>query len=232
MGTRSPDKPEIKRKVKRATPREANVRLQIGASTKNVRDGVAVLAPDELRFNTGRTGRQGRDFFLHIPYDDIRDLEVDAHHGTMSLSTSEHELLIFHLGKYAPDWKKMIEERPSRLDDLGIKHGMKVALIAVVDEVLEAELETRLPGFAANAAGDGVLDVLFLGIEHRRDLPSIAAQAPRVRVGGLMWVVYPMESRTVPSDSDVAAAGRAAGLASAGREALSRTHWALKLTRI
>ena len=45
---------------------------------RQLRNGTAALGPDELRFHTGRTGKQGKDFFLHIAYEDIQELELDA----------------------------------------------------------------------------------------------------------------------------------------------------------
>jgi hypothetical protein len=225
MGARNPESPgnTTKRKGKKAAPREANCRLKINRETP--RPGFAVLAEDELRFHTGRTGREGKDFSVHVRYEDMRELEVDAQNGNLWFTTVEGQKMFFEIGRHAAEWKRMIDERPTPLDALDLKPGMRVALERVV---VEGEL---LEAVAAMAVEGDNLDVLVFGAEHKADLTQLTAAARRVKPGGgVIWVLYTEGSRTI-SDPDIIAAGRTAGLVSAGAFEISRTQSAVKLTR-
>jgi hypothetical protein len=228
MGARSPDTPPAStpRSGKKPPPRDANVRVKVGTAAP--RKGVAVLGDEELRFHTGRTGRDGKDFYLHLRYDRITSLVVDPHAGTLVVSTPEHEAITFHLGRYAADWKRLIEERPSRLDELEVTPRSRIAMVAIDDDDLVTELSTRVRGFEE---GPGEVDLLFVGVRHRADLPRLAELARRLRrPRGVLWLVYAVESRVLP-ESEIIAAARAAGLSAGRTVALSRTHAALRLIR-
>jgi len=228
VGTRSPDGPwQSQRRHKKVAARETGCKLQMGAGTRDVRSGIAVLGQDEVRFRTGRTGRHGRDFHLHIPYQDITALAVDAHAGLLTLTTREHGQLTLQLGRLAAEWKRLIEERPDRLGELGVRPGAQVLVLAALD----AELETAI---RARAAGDGdPLDVAFLGVAHRADLARVAELAARLRPdGGLLWLVIDEDGRHTPPEHDLAACAHAAGLTEAGTVRLARKQVARKLRRV
>lgn len=213
MGSRSPYTPKEGAPARRkSAARETNCRVQVGARGKrSMRAGVAVLSPDELRFNTGRTGREGKDFFVHIRYTDIRTLHADGHAGTLTVVTNEDEEIVFHLGRLAAEWKQLIEARPSRLDELGVRPTSRVALIGVDDDELVTEIAARVPGFAPAETGDE-LDVLFVGVEHRADLARLGQFAARVRRQlGVIWAIFPTAERGV-SAAEITAAARPAGL--------------------
>jgi hypothetical protein len=232
MGTRSPDAPDAAapRRGKKAVRRDVRCKAQIGrGAARVVRSGVAALCPDELRFHTGRTGRQGEDLFVHIRFEHIARLVADGPAGTLLVVTAEGDEVIFHLGRLAVPWKQIIEERPDLLRELGVDARSRVAVVAVDDELLLSELSARVPGFA-DSAGDG-LDVLFAGAEHRADLARLPALAARVRRGGVVWVVYPQGSRTIEED-EIVAAGRAAGLVDGGTVELSPGRQAMKLAKL
>jgi hypothetical protein len=198
-----------------------------------VRRGMAALCPDELRFHTGRTGREGEDFFLHLRFEHITSLVADGPAGTLTVATPDQEAIIFHLGRLAVPWKQIIDERPDLLRDLGVTARARVALVADDDDALVQALAARTPGDAdsASEAGDG-LDVLFAGVQHRADLARLGAMAARVRPGsGVVWVVYPAGSRAV-TEAAIVAAGRALGLASGITVELSPGRLALRLMRL
>jgi hypothetical protein len=195
------------------------------------RAGVAALCADELRFHTGRTGREGQDFFVHIRFDEIVSLVADGAAGTLTVATDDQGAVIFHLGRLATAWKQIIEDRPDLLRDLGVTARSRVALVGVDDDALCQALAARVPGFADGAADAGRLDVLFLGAEHRADLARLAAAAGRVRRGGVIWVVYPVTSRAV-TGAEIVAAGGAAGLLAGDEVALSPERVAQKLMRL
>ena len=234
MGVRSPDTPKdtVKPRGKKAAPRELSCRVESGrGATRISRKGLAALGGEELRFHTGRTGRNGKDFFLHVRYDDISAIVVDAHSGTMTVTASEHpDAITYHLGKHAGDWKKLIEERPTTVDELGVKPGSRLALVGIDDDELLALLNERVRAIAGDTDED--LHMLFVGVEHRADLAQLGGLARRVRrPNGVVWAVYSTKARTL-TEPEIAAAGRAAGLVDGGIVDLSRTRKALRLTRI
>ncbi len=196
-----------------------------------MRRGTATLADEELRFHTGRTGREGEDFFLHLRFDELTSIVVDGPKGTLTVSTPEHRDIVFHLGRTAVAWKELIDERPDLLRDLGVTPGARVGLEAIVDDELEAALRARVGELAPGDDEDGGLDVLFAGVEHRADLTRLAQLVARVRPGtGVVWLVYPERSRTLAED-DLVAAARAAGLVAGRSLELSPGRIALRLTR-
>jgi len=222
MGTRAPDGPkESERRGRKPAPWQTTCKVTMGrGKTRVLRSGTAALAPEELRFHTGRTGRQGPDFFVHIRFEEIQELAVDAPAGTLTVTTEEHGPIVFQLGRAAPEWKQRIEERPTRLDALGIKPRSRVGVVGFVDDELEARA----------AGAEDPLDVLIVGTEHPADLPRLAALAGRVKKGGWVWAVYPAASRAL-DERAIAEAASTAGLAPGDSIELSRTHRAMRLMR-
>jgi hypothetical protein len=227
VGARNPDSPGPPAPPrKRAIPRDTSCKVRIG---RVVRRGVAALTPDELRFHTGRTGRHGEDFFLHLRFEHITSLVADGPAGTLTVATAEQEPIVFHLGRLAVAWKQIIEDRPDLLRELGVGARSRVALVAVDDDALLEALAARGPGLAAET-GDG-LDVLFAGVHHRADLARLDALAARVKPGGVMWVVYPTGSRGL-TETAIVDAARAAGLAAGVTVEVSPRTVAMRMVRL
>lgn len=222
MGSRNPDTPQPPRpRGKKAAPLSTGTKARIGRGP--LRRGTATLAPEELRFHTGRTGREGEDFSVHVRYEDILAFEADGPKGTLTVSTAEHGELVFHLGRVAVAWAEKLGERPDLLRDLGVSKVASVAVVGVQDERLDEALRGRV-------VEDAVVDVLFAGVEHRADLARLTALAERLKPGGVLWVVYPEGSRAV-SEADITAAGRAAGLVDGATVEVSPGRSALRLGR-
>jgi hypothetical protein len=187
---------------------------------------MAVLGPEELHFHTGRTGREGEDFVLHLRYDDITALRADGPAGTLTVATGDEGEVVLQLGRLAVAWKAWIDERPSVLRDLGLTPKSRVAWVGVDDDVMEQ----ALGGLEQTDLGDG-LDAMFAGAEHRADLARLEALAQRVRPdGGVLWVVVPAESRVI-AEAELAAAARALGLALGRTVELPPGRRAFRLTR-
>jgi hypothetical protein len=231
MGARNPDSPkQTARKGKKAAPRETGCEVRMGrGASRVVRKGQAALGADELHFHTGRTGRAGKDFALHLRYDDIQEVELDVNAGTITLSVVEQEPITLVLGKYAGDWKRFILERPTPLDALGVRKRARVGVVGVADDELIAQLQSRVPVLADEAASE--LDMVFVGVEHRADLAQLGPQSKRVRAGGVVWAVH-QEKPRAPELHEIASAGRSAGLVIGGVVEFSRTLQALRLTKI
>ena len=224
MGSRSPDTPEPPRpRGKKAPVYSARCKARLRGG--QLRRGTAVLGPGELRFHTGRTGREGEDFVLHLRFDDITALEVDGPAGILKVTTGEEGEVVFHLARLAVPWKERIEARPDLRRDLGLGARARIAWVGIDDDVMLAALG---PGSTSDP-GDG-LDAIFAGVEHRADLARLATLAQRVRSGGLIWAVYPPESRSI-AEADIFAAARAAGLVDGRAVELAPERLALRLTR-
>jgi hypothetical protein len=225
MGARDPDSPGPQApRRKREVRRDASCEVRGGDL---VRRGVVALCPDEIRFHTGRTGRAGKDFYIHIRFDDITAMVADGPLGTLTVTARDQEAVTFHLGRLAVKWKQIIDDRPDLLRDLGVNARSRVALVAVDDDALVQALEARVPSFAD---GDG-LDVLFVGAEHPADLARLGRLASRVRPGGVVWLVYAARGRAVTATAIVEAAV-AAGLVSGTTVELSPGRLALRLLRL
>lgn len=227
MGTRSPDSPdehEARPRGRKAPPHSTGCKAQVGRGP--LRRGTATLAGEELRFHTGRTGKEGTDFAVHLRYDEITALEADGPKGLLTVTTAEHGPIVFHLGRIAVKWKEIIEaDRPDLLRDLDVGPKARVALVAIVDELLEQAFAAR-----AEASPAEPVDVLFAGAEHRADLAQLPSLATRLRPGGFIWLVFAEGSRAITQDQ-IAAAARGAGLVTGRTVELSPGRLALRLSR-
>ncbi|HME07998.1 MAG TPA: hypothetical protein VKG25_13165, partial [Bryobacteraceae bacterium] len=94
--------------------REKMCRVEFG---KQVSEGKALLETDEILFRG--------DFRLKIRRGEVR--KIEALDGQMHVHHSAG-VAIFHLGEDAGKWAEKFLHPPSRLDKLGIKPGLKVAL--------------------------------------------------------------------------------------------------------
>jgi hypothetical protein len=228
MGSRkpwSPDGGEAPARGKKKAPRDLNVKLDMGRGKgRVVRSGRAVLTEEELRFHTGRTGREGADFNLHLRYEEIARVVLLPDGASLTVTTQDGTDHTFHVGKHAPAWKEMVEARPGVLSVLGVRADTRFASTYLPDEELQAALASR-----AQPEDAAELDLLFVGAAHPSDLARLRELARRVRQrGGALWVVYPVGTRGL-DESDVAAAGRAAGLVAGAAVTISRAYEALKL---
>jgi hypothetical protein len=210
---------------KKEIEREARCKIEVRG---RLRPGRAILEEDTFRFNTGRTGREGADFNVHVRFTDIISLVLEERAGKLTVITRDHEEIVLHLGtRLAVAWKKIMEPRPRRLDLLGIKKKAKLGLIAIDD----ADLLEEIAAAGVTPSEGDALDVLMVGASHRADLPRLAELAARVKHGGTIWVVHPSGAKTLAAHEIIAAA-RAARLVDAGEYVLSDSLDAVKLTRV
>ena len=115
-------------------------------------DGKALLETDHSIFRG--------EFRLAIPRKAIT--EVDATDGTLRVTFPDGTAR-FELGPAAAKWADKIRNPPSLLDKLGVKPGMRVAVLGVHDESFLAQLADL--------------------VEQRQDVSWIAAGVPREDVG-------------------------------------------------
>lgn len=134
----------------------------------------------------------------------------------------------FALGPKAQRWATAIREPRSVLDKLGVKPGMRVCLVGVVDPDLQSRLEERSATVSAGEppAGAG-LDLIFLGAQQREALAALGGLQASLAPDGAIWVLRPKGSPAI-RELDVLEAGRAAGLVDTKVVAFSPTHSAAK----
>jgi hypothetical protein len=150
-----------------------------------------------------------------------------ARDGTLHVTFGDRRAA-FAIGDAAPKWAKRITNPPSRLDKLGIKSGMTVALLDVDD----ASLASEIAGRGATVGGETTrtakgADVIFYGASDRSALAKLAALAKLVQPDGAIWIVRP-KGRPEITDAETMAAGKRAGLVDVKVVSFSDTHTAEK----
>lgn len=149
---------------------------------------------------------------------------VHAAGGVLKLEFAEGPAL-FDLGAAAEKWAHKILHPPTRLEKLGLKPGLAIAV--------EGELEPQFLSEIGEAAGPIVTkptakaDLLFFAAQTTADLARIAKFKSRLNPRGAVWVVYPKGIAAI-REVEVIEAGRAAGLKDIKVASFSATHTALK----
>jgi hypothetical protein len=126
------------------------------------------------------------------------------------------------LGAAAEKWAHKILHPPSRADKLGIKPGLAVRLAGQFDTGFMEDLSC-----VELATGKVKADLIFLAAEDHAALARIPKLAKSLQPDGALWVVYPKGVQLI-RESDVLAAGRAAGLKDTKVAAFTATHTALR----
>jgi len=135
----------------------------------------------------------------------------------------------FTLGrKAAANWADAILNPKGRLDKLGVKPGMRIAVLGVADEALAGELAER---GAAPAERLADLDILFYAADSAAELERLGELASALADKGAIWVVSRKGKAATVRDVEVMAAARAAGLVDSKVVGFSETLTALRFTR-
>lgn len=233
MGSRTPSTPKPGTQAirpKKSAPRDLNVRIESGSGKQRIdRTGRATLTEDTFRFRTGRTGDQGADFFIHVRYDELASVVLDANATSLTLTTEEGVVYRLVVGKHAPEWKEYMKVPEGRLALFGVTPKTRLLLLPLPDLDLADEIEACVPGCTAVPDHVTGLHLIFFGAEHKADLLRLAQHAKRLKdPGGALWVVYPTSSRGL-TEEQVAKAGADAGLVRGSAIVISRDYEALKL---
>lgn len=159
---------------------------------------------------------------------------IEAVDGQLTL-TQQGERIVLDLGPAAERWAEKIRNPRTLLDKLGVKAGQRVASIGVTDADLLRQLHTKvavteLPGGAAVPAADtdgAGFDLVFVEIDRLADLDQLPALREAIAQAGAVWVLHPKGRRDL-KDTDVMAAGKAAGLVDNKVARVSETFSALR----
>ena len=150
--------------------------------------------------------------------------EARAEDGTLILRFGDRRAEL-DIGPAAARWAQRITNPPSRLDKLGIKPGMRVALVNLRDDEFRQEIARGgATVLGRPAAGT---DAIFLGAAAPADLDRLASLSPFVEPAGAVWVVR-RKGTTAVSERDSMAAGKKAGLVDVKVVSFSETHTAEK----
>ena len=114
------------------------------------------------------------------------------------------------------------------LDKLGVKPGSKVALFDLDDQDFLSLLEQRTADIVRGRPRTPV-DLVFMGATDSADLRRLKDVKKWIEPNGAIWVVRPKGGRAAIKDTDVIAAGLAAGLVDNKIASFSDTHGAMRL---
>ena len=175
---------------------EARTTLKIGRQSFA---GTVQLETDELRFRG--------DTRLRIALRDVQ--AVSTKDGVVRIEHT-NGVACFVLGAAAEQWAEKIRSPRTLADKLGVKRGMRVAVMHVEDETVLAELGGSGAELVTGSVPHGAAMVLFR-VERPQALSQLAEITARIARDGAIWVVHP---RGVPAVADtvIFAAAKSAGL--------------------
>jgi antitoxin component of MazEF toxin-antitoxin module len=180
-------------------------------------EGKALLETDHLIFRGA--------FRLSIPRKAITKLDTDA--GTLRV-TFPDGTAVFELGPSAAKWAEKIRNPPSLLDKLGVKPGMRVAVLGVNDESFLAQIKDRTTDIARRTPKKDT-EIIVFGANTIGDLARLETLRGYLTPAGAIWVVHTKGKAAAFRDADVFAAAKKAGLVDVKVAAFSATHTAEKL---
>jgi len=150
---------------------------------------------------------------------------VKAVEGELRFHTEEGPAVL-ELGAAAEKWAEKILHPKSRAQKLGVKSGMKLAVVGSFDTDFQKELRA-----IAKSISDGNIveesELIFMALESVKDLNGVAKVAKSVKGAAGLWIVYPKGKKDI-TENDVIGAGRKTGLKDVKVVGFSRTHTALK----
>jgi hypothetical protein len=179
-------------------------------------EGKALLETDEVLFRG--------DFRARVPLREIS--RVDAKRGVLTLAWPGGTLAL-ELGEAAEKWADAIRNPRSVVEKLGIKPGLKVAVLGGFDAGFHRDVARAL-GAKPLARATAGCDLVFVTIARPGDEARLERLLPAIAPAGGVWAVYP-KGRRKPSEDTVRAAARAAGLVDVKVVRFSDALGALKL---
>src|SRR4051794_34944745 len=114
------------------------------------------------------------------------------------------------------------------LDKLGLRPGMRVALIGIEDPEIRPLIADRTTDMTEGWPEPDT-DIVLLGADSTDALDPLEALATRIRPNGAIWVVSRKGKAATLRDIEVIAAAKDAGLVDNKVASFSSTHTALRL---
>ena len=178
--------------------------------------GKALLETSEILFRS-------ETLRLKIPFAQMKS--VKAVDGELRVHSADGAI-VFELGPDAEKWAYKILNPKSRMEKLGVKQGAKVTVIGNMETDFEAELKKVAPDFARGEIKKDT-EWIFLFAETQKGLAQATNIAKVMKGAAALWIVYPKGGKE-PTENDVLATGRKAGLKDVKVVGFSPTHTALK----
>jgi len=113
------------------------------------------------------------------------------------------------------------------LDKLGVKPGVRVALVSVSDADFRGQLAERTADVSTRARKD--CDLIFFGAGNLKALDRLATLRRSIKPAGAIWVVRVKGDAAVIKETDIITAAKRQGLVDIKVVSFSETHSALKL---
>jgi hypothetical protein len=107
------------------------------------------------------------------------------------------------------------------LDKLGVKPGMRIAVLGVVDPPFLADLRQRIGEYATEPVDHA--DVVFVAINEPDDLIQLGPLKQSIKRDGMIWAVF-RKGRKDFNENHVLRGGLAAGLVDVKVVRFSDTH--------
>ena len=180
--------------------------------------GTALLETDELLFRGAAR--------LKIPFASITAL--DAVQGILRV-THVGGSAQFELGDAAVKWVERIRSPRSLIDKLGVKPAMTVSVIGEFDPAFVSDVEARAGTLSIGRARKQS-DLVFFLADKVGQLSRLSSLETTLAAGGAIWVVHP-KGKGALKDTEIFAAGEAAGLTAVKVVRFSETHTGEKLMR-
>jgi hypothetical protein len=131
------------------------------------------------------------------------------------------------LGSDAEKWALKIRYPKSRVDKLGVKPGMRVAVVGLRDQAFLKELRERTDDVARGRPKKDA-DMVVVALSRTAELPKLRTLRAALKKDGMIWVVWPKGRKELRED-DVRAYGPVAGLVDVKVMSFSDTLSGLKL---
>ena len=179
-------------------------------------EGKALLETDELIF-------RGANCRVKILFSNIKSVTVADGELRIRAQTGDHA---FQLGRAAEQWREKILHPKTRVDKLGVKGGMRVAMLGEPDAEFLKELKKSKAAITSGNA-DANAGIIFWFVDEKGGLSGAPRIAKKLQGAAGLWIVYPKGKKEI-TENDVLGAGRKAGLKDLKVVGFSPTHTALK----
>lgn len=181
-------------------------------------DGKVLLEGDHLSFRGD--GERVKLMFADVTHADVRD-------GALLLTHAGGSLRLVLPDGVAGRWLAKIRTPRSLLDKLGVRPGIRVAVLDVEDADFLRQLRERVPEIDGRVVPG--TDLVFLAAESPAELGPLAGLRERLSPAGAIWVVHRKGREGTLKDVQVFAAAREAGLVDNKVVSFSATHTAERL---
>jgi hypothetical protein len=179
--------------------------------------GKALLETSEVIF-------RGAECRVKIAFAEMKS--VAAEDGELRIKTTGGEFR-FAVGLAAAEkWREKILHPKTRAEKLGVKAGMRVAVVGDREAALAKELRQNKAQIV-NGNATASAELIFWFVDEKSGLGIAGKIAKNLEGAAGLWIVYPKGKKEI-TENDVLNAGRKTGLKDVKVVGFSPTHTALK----